>query len=185
MQRLDTLLPEERSVTVDGGHCSGFPSVYLRVPDHHGYLFSLEFASIGLGLGTAIGAAVARPDRLSVLAIGDGSLMMSLPDLETAARHRIRLLVVVLNDDAYGSELAILEADGLPPDVGLLPTPGLDAVAEALGCEGLAVRALSDLDALADRLPGLEGPLLLDCAIDPDVRGPWLQGAFERTLPSP
>lgn len=182
MQRLDALLPEQRSLTVDGGHCSGFPSIYLRVPDHHGYLFSLEFASIGLGLGTAMGAALGRPDRLSVLVVGDGSLMMSLPDLETAVRSRIPLLVIVMNDQAYGSELAILEASGLPPEVGLFANPDFAAVAEALGAAGTHVRSLADLDEVAARLPCLDGPLLVDCAVDPQVRGTWLAGAFDRTL---
>lgn len=182
MLRLDGLLPRERSVTVDGGHSSGFPSIYLDVPDQHGYLFALEFAAIGLGLGNAIGAAVARPDRLSVLVVGDGSLLMSLPDVETAAREGIPLLIVVMNDDAYGSELHILANGGLPPDLGLLETPSFASVAESLGGTGLVVRDLDDLDQLSDLLDDLKGPLVLDCAISRDVTGPWLRGAFTRTL---
>lgn len=182
MLRLDETLPEERSVTVDGGHSSGWPSIYLGVPDHRGYLFSLEFAAIGLGLGTAVGAAVARPDRLSVLVVGDGALMMSLPDLETAVRHRVPLLVVVMNDGAYGSELAILSASGLPPDVGLFDNPSFAAVAEGLGAVGLTVRSIEEAGGIGAGLEGLEGPLVVDCHIDPSVRGAWLKGAFDRSL---
>jgi acetolactate synthase I/II/III large subunit len=182
MQGLDQLLPEQRSVTVDGGHSSGFPSIHLRVPDHHGYLFALEFAAIGLGIGTAMGAAVARPDRRSVLVVGDGSLLMSLPDLETAVRERIPLLVVVMNDEAYGSEIVILEHDELPPDLGLLPTPSFEEVALALGAQAATVRSVSDLVALAPRIEALDGPFVIDARIDPTVRGAWLEGAFNRSL---
>lgn len=182
MEALNVLLPPERSITVDGGHSSGFPSIYLDVPDQQGYLFALEFAAIGLGLGTAMGAAVARPDRLSVLVVGDGSLLMSLPDIETAARERIPLVVVVMNDHAYTSELAILDNDGLPPDLGLLPTPSFAAMAEAMGAMGRTVRHLDDLRDLPAVLAELEGPLVIDAQIDPSVRGPWLQGAFNRSL---
>jgi acetolactate synthase I/II/III large subunit len=182
VEALDAMLPRERSVTVDGGHSSGFPSIYLDVPDRQGYLFALEFAAIGLGLGTAMGAAVARPDRLSVLVVGDGSLLMSLPDIETAAREGIPLLIVVMNDHAYTSELAILANDGLPPDLGLLPTPNLAALAEAMGATGLTVRHPDDLRELSAALADLRGPLVIDAQIDPTVRGPWLKGAFNRSL---
>jgi thiamine pyrophosphate-dependent acetolactate synthase large subunit-like protein len=182
MQRLDGLLPAARTVTVDGGHSSGFPSVYLTVPDHRGYLFPLEFASIGLGLGTAIGAAVGRPDRLSVLVVGDGALMMSLPEVETAARAGLPVVVVVMNDGAYGSELHILAAGGRPPELSLSHNPSFAALAEAAGGRGATVQALDELEAVGGLLEGLDGPLVLDCAIDPAVHGPWMQGAFHRSL---
>ena len=69
---LDELLPAERTVAVDSGNFMGYPAVYLRVPDEHGFCFTQAFQSIGLGLATAIGAALARPDRLAVAALGDG-----------------------------------------------------------------------------------------------------------------
>jgi acetolactate synthase I/II/III large subunit len=182
MAALDRMLPEARSVTVDGGHSSGFPSIQLRVPDHHGYLFALEFAAIGLGIGTALGAAVARPERLSVLVVGDGSLLMSLPDLETAVREQVPLLVVVMNDQAYASELVILDNSSLPPDLGLLDTPSFEQVAAALGADGLTVRSIDDLQGLASRLTTLDRPLVVDARIDRSVRGAWLEGAFNRSL---
>ena len=61
---LDALLPAERTVAVDSGHLTGCPAMYMRVPDPRGFVFAKAFQSIGLGLGGAIGAAVARPDRL-------------------------------------------------------------------------------------------------------------------------
>ena len=60
---LDDLLPAER-VVVDSGNFMGYPSMYLVVPDEFGFCFTQAFQSIGLGLATAIGAALARPDRL-------------------------------------------------------------------------------------------------------------------------
>src|SRR5580700_10097151 len=69
---LDDLLPAERTVAVDSGNFMGYPSMYLSVPDESGFCFTQAFQSIGLGLASAIGAAVARPDRLTVAALGDG-----------------------------------------------------------------------------------------------------------------
>ena len=69
---LDDLLPSERTVVTDSGHFLGYPSMYLSVPDVHGFVFPNAFQSVGLGLGCAIGAAIARPERLCVAALGDG-----------------------------------------------------------------------------------------------------------------
>src|SRR6201999_1441664 len=62
---LDEILPLERTVTVDSGAFMGWPAMYLRVPDERGFVFPQAFQCVGLGLASAIGAAIARPDRLS------------------------------------------------------------------------------------------------------------------------
>ncbi|MDG4809490.1 hypothetical protein O7634_22310 [Micromonospora sp. WMMD1120] len=60
---LDDLLPPERTVAVDSGNFMGYPSMWLDVPDVAGFCFTQAFQSVGLGLASALGAAVARPDR--------------------------------------------------------------------------------------------------------------------------
>lgn len=60
----------------------------------------LDFQVVGLGLATALGGAVARPDSLAVAALGDGRALMSLSELETVSRLGPRMLVVVYNDAA-------------------------------------------------------------------------------------
>ena len=64
--------------------------MYLAVPDERAFVFPNAFQSVGLGLGAAIGAAIGRPDRLCVAALGDGGTMMALAELETAVRLRAR-----------------------------------------------------------------------------------------------
>jgi thiamine pyrophosphate-dependent acetolactate synthase large subunit-like protein len=63
-RELDALLPAERVVAVDSGNFMGYPSQYLSVPDERGFCFTQAFQSVGLGLATAIGAALAQPHRL-------------------------------------------------------------------------------------------------------------------------
>src|SRR5262249_24067574 len=74
---LDALLPDDRVVAVDSGNFMGYPAAYLGVRDHHSFCFTQAFQSIGLGLATAIGTAVASPGRLTVAALGDGGALMS------------------------------------------------------------------------------------------------------------
>src|SRR5262249_31000314 len=83
---LDDLLPAERTVCIDSGNFMGYPSMFLAVPDERGFCFTQAYQSIGLGLASAIGAALARPDRLPVAALGDGGALMGISELETVVR---------------------------------------------------------------------------------------------------
>ncbi len=133
---LDALLPEDRTVAVDSGHFMGFPPMYLRVPDPQGFVFTQAFQSIGLGLASGIGAAIARPDRLTVACVGDGGLLMALPELETLARLRLPVLVVVYNDAAYGAEVHHFGPQGVPVELVRFPDTDFAALARAAGRRG-------------------------------------------------
>ena len=175
---LDDLLPEERTVSTDSGHFLGYPSMYLTVPDARGFVFPNAFQSVGLGLACGIGAAVARPDRLSVAAVGDGGMLMALGELETAARYRLPMLVVVYNDAAYGAEVHHFGPMGRPVDLAQFPETDLAALARAAGAEGLTVRHREDLAPLKGWLGRLGGPMVVDAKVDPGVRAGWLEEAF-------
>ena len=177
--QLDALLPQDRTVVTDAGHFFGYPVAYMNVPDGRSFVCGIDFGSIGLGLGLAMGAAVARPERHTILFIGDGGLLMSLAELETAVRYQIPILVVVMNDAAYGSELQILRLWELSEDLSVYPATDFAAVAATLGATSIPVRAEADLAGLADRLTWDSGPVLLDCSITRAVRAAWLEEAFQ------
>jgi thiamine pyrophosphate-dependent acetolactate synthase large subunit-like protein len=170
---LDDLLPEERIVVVDSGAFMGWPSMYLRVPDAQGFVFPQAFQCVGLGLGNAIGAAVARPDRLVVAAVGDGGALLSLPELETLGRLGLPLLVVIYDDAAYGAEVHHFRPMGQAVDLAQFPQTDFPGLAEAAGCE-----ATTDLDGVRDWLPRRDRPLVLDARVDPDICAEWLEEAF-------
>ena len=175
---LDRLLPPERVVAVDSGHFMGWPPMYLSVPDPAGFVFTQAFQSIGLGLSSAIGAAVARPDRLTVACLGDGGALMAAGEFETLVRLALPLLVVIYNDAAYGAEVHHFGPQGHPVDLVRYPDPDLAGLARGLGAEAAAVRSLDDLEALEKWLERREGPLVLDVKVVPDVVAEWLEEAF-------
>ncbi|MBR8740651.1 thiamine pyrophosphate-binding protein [Nocardiopsis sp. MG754419] len=182
---LDRILPRERVVAVDSGNFMGYPSAYLSVPDAFGFCFTQAFQSIGLGLGTAIGAALARPDRLPVLGTGDGGLLMSITELETAVRLGIPLLVVVYNDAAYGAEVHHFAPDGPDadgaPDLGTVVFPDTDfaALARGYGAAGVTVRRARDLAAVsAWSESDPTTPLVVDAKVASDGGAWWLMEAF-------
>jgi thiamine pyrophosphate-dependent acetolactate synthase large subunit-like protein len=178
MLKLDRMLPRERTVVLDSGHCMGWAAVYLSAPDAAGFIFSNDFQAVGLGLGTAFGAAIARPDRLTVLTPGDGGLMMSLGELETFVRYRIPLLAIVINDAAYGAEVHLLKNVGMPSDSALFRDNDFAAIASAMGVQGMTVRDISDLDRLQPWLDQPLGAMVVDCKVDPQLRGDWFSKVF-------
>ena len=175
---LDAMLPLERTVVVDSGHFMGWPSMYLRVPDAAGFVFPQAFQCVGLGLGNAIGAALARPDRLTVAALGDGGALMALPELETLGRLKPNLMVLIYDDAAYGAEVHHFRPMGQAVDLAQFPDTDFAALAEAAGCRGLEARSVQDLDAVREWLEDPDRPLVVDARVDPDICADWLEEAF-------
>ncbi|MFD3930887.1 thiamine pyrophosphate-binding protein [Streptomyces sp. NPDC058614] len=176
---LDDLLPAERVIGVDSGNFMGYPSMYLSVPDHNGLCFTQAFQSIGLGLATAIGAALAHPDRLPVAALGDGGALMSAVELDTVRRLGLPMVVVVYNDDAYGAEVHHFGPDGHPLDTVQFPPTDIAAVGRGYGFETVTVRTSADLKAVEDWVVGpRSAPLLIDAKVVSDRGAWWLEEAF-------
>lgn len=180
MLRLDEKLPPERNVVTDAGHFQGYPPMHLSVPDAEAFVMTQAFQSIGLGLATGAGAAIARSDRPTVAVVGDGGLTMSLGELDTVASHRLPLLVVVLDDGAYGAEVHHFGPQGEATEIVEFGSRDFAGVARALGLNAVTVRSLDDLDSgeLDAWVSSPEGSILLDCKVDPGIRADWLQEAF-------
>ncbi|GAA4889520.1 thiamine pyrophosphate-binding protein [Streptomonospora salina] len=177
--RLEEMLPAERSVVLDGGHFIGWPAMGWSVPDPAGFVFtSAGFQSIGLGLGAAAGAAVARPDRLTVLATGDGGFLMAVSELETLVRLNLDVLVVVYDDRAYGAEVHHFFHHGSGLDLVRFPDADIAGIARGAGARAVTVREQHDLAQAADWFAEPRGVLVLDVRIDPTVVGPWADQDF-------
>ena len=170
---LDQLLPRERNVVYDAGNFLGVLP-YLTVPTPGHLKMTSEFASIGLGFGTALGVARGRPRIPTVLMIGDGGFLMTMSELETAIREDIPLIIVLMNDCAYGAELHFLAMRKLPVGKSVFPDVDFASVAEAFGFQAYTIRTLDELRALGRVLGKPEGPILLDCKVNADVAAPFM-----------
>jgi thiamine pyrophosphate-dependent acetolactate synthase large subunit-like protein len=176
---LHGLLPLERTLAVDSGHFMGWPPMYMDVPDGGAFVFTQSFMSIGLGLATGVGAAIARPDRLTVIAVGDGGALMSLPELETLGRLGLDALVLVYNDAAYAAEVHHFAPERAPMDTVTFPDTDFASLARSVGLEAATVRRLDDLETVRDWLDrGRPKPLLVDAKLVPSVVAEWLEEAF-------
>jgi thiamine pyrophosphate-dependent acetolactate synthase large subunit-like protein len=174
---LDDVLPRERTVAVDSGNFMGYPSAYLSVPDEAGFCFTQAFQSIGLGLATAVGSALARPDRVAVAALGDGGALMAAAELETVVRLGIPMVVVVYDDRGYGAEVHHFP-DGDHATV-TFPEIDLAAVGRGYGFEAVTVRTPTALGGVAEWVMGpRRAPLLVHAPIASDGGSWWLSEAF-------
>jgi thiamine pyrophosphate-dependent acetolactate synthase large subunit-like protein len=176
---LDRMLPAERVLAIDSGNFMGYPSMFLSVPDHHGFVFTQAFQSIGLGLASALGAALAAPDRLPVAACGDGGFLMSIAELETVRRLGLGLLIVVYNDEAYGAEVHHFGPHGHPLSTVVFPETDLAAIARGYGCAAATIRSPADLAAVPPWLDGpRDVPMVLDVKVAAGRPSWWLEEAF-------
>lgn len=176
---LDALLPDERVLAVDSGNFMGYPSMFLSVPDENGMCFTQAFQSIGLGLATAIGAALAQPGRLPIAALGDGGALMGIAELETVVRLSLPMVIIVYNDAAYGAEVHHFSPGGHPLDTVVFPDTDFAAIGRGFGCDAVTVREVGDLHAVGDWLAGPRSkPLLIDAKLTRTPASWWLEEAF-------
>jgi thiamine pyrophosphate-dependent acetolactate synthase large subunit-like protein len=171
---VDAILPADRVVASDSGHFCGWVPRYLRVPNARASCLSHSFQSVGLGLPSAIGLAVANPGKLAVLGTGDGGFLMSMADLETAIRLKLRLCILVYNDSSYAAEVHYFRRQGYSVDIVQFPPTDFAAIARGFGARGATVRTLADLEAVRTWVAeGAPGVFVIDGKINPDLEADW------------
>jgi acetolactate synthase I/II/III large subunit len=176
---LDDMLPAERIVAIDSGNFIGYPAMFMSVPDADGFCFTQAFQSVGLGLGSAIGSAIARPDRLVVAALGDGGALMGASELETAVRLKLPMIIVIYDDEAYGAEVHHFGPDGYPLDTVRFPPVDFAQIGRGFGFAAARVRQRGDLTPVREWLDGpRDRPLLIDAKVTSKRGSWWLEEAF-------
>jgi len=177
LARLNDVLPRARVVTTDAGHFTSEAVRYVDVPDPRSHVHAVSFGGVGLGLAAAIGAAYARPDLTPVAMVGDGGLTMSVNELDTIRRERLDIVIVVVNDGAYGAEYHNFRFMGLSPELSLFDRPDYAAIARAYGGEGVTIESLEQIETLRPLVDPPRGLVLLDVRTDPSIMSTWFAEA--------
>ena len=171
---VDAILPADRVVASDSGHFCGWVPRYLRVPNAKASCLSHSFQSVGLGLASTIGLAIANPGALAVLGAGDGGFLMSLSDLETAVRLNLRMCILIYNDSSYAAEVHLYRRRGYAVDIVRFPDTDFAAIARGHGARAATVRTLDDLEPLRAWVrDGAPGVFVIDAKIDPTLEADW------------
>jgi acetolactate synthase-1/2/3 large subunit len=160
--------PPETIATVDAGAHMLVAMPLWPVDEPHRLLISSGLATMGFALPAAIAAALCVPDEPVIAFTGDGGLGMALMEIETAVRHRLRVIMVVFND-ATLSLIKIKQrqaGQGGADAVGYGPV-SFAAVATAMGAAAASVADVAGLAAALARALCREGPTLIDAQVDP------------------
>ena len=122
---------------------------------------------LGAGIGCALGAAAALPERPVVLWIGDGGIRAFLSELAIAVDLRMKLCVCVMSDGFYGSIRGRAEASRLDLAPVTLPARDIPGVARSLGLESVAVGSIDGFRAALIGFASDPAPVVVDCRFDP------------------
>lgn len=171
---LEAALPQAWQMVNSSGHCA-FYATHMPSRPQERFLTIREFGAIGNGISFAMGVAAARPDDTVVLFDGDGSLMMHVQELETIRRHGLNILVCVLNDGAYGSEIHKLRSIGLSDEGAVFGRPDFAAIARGFGLGGARVDDLAAVPALVADFARQGGGAVWDFPISDRVMSPLMR----------
>jgi acetolactate synthase-1/2/3 large subunit len=160
--------PPETIATVDAGAHMLAVMPLWEVDQPGRLLISSGLATMGFALPAAIAAALCAPGAPVVAFTGDGGLSMTLAEIETAVRLRLRIVVIVFND----ATLSLIKIKQRPAgqggaeavDYGPVAFAG---VATAMGAAAAAARTEAELIAALDSALRRDGPTVIDAAVDP------------------
>ncbi len=155
-------LPRDTIIVMDGGQISSWDMTFVQPRSPRHLAHSAGMGHMGFGLPAAIGAKLANPDRPVVVLTGDGAAGLTIQELETAARHGLNIVMVVLNDSAWGCYLP-LETVLDNKHLGLrLSDVDFARIAEGFGCRGENVATPDELTEALERALAAGKPTLIN-----------------------
>ncbi|MGY3869899.1 acetolactate synthase 2 catalytic subunit [Aeromonas crassostreae] len=167
LKQLSARLPETSVVACDVGQHQMWVAQHMRFTSPRNHLSSAGLGTMGFGLPAAIGAKMSRPDDEVVLVSGDGSFMMNVQELGTIRRARLKVKMVLLDNQRLGMvrQWQELFFDGRYSETNLSDNPDFVALAAAFGIPGETITCKEEIAPALDRLLASESAYLLHVAI--------------------
>jgi len=170
IEAIDRLTDGKAIITTDVGQHQMWAAQYYTYSEPRTLLTSGGLGTMGYGLGAAIGAKVARPDKVVFNIAGDGCFRMNLIELATASRYNIKVIEVVINNEVLGMvrQWQTLFYGKRYSQTILTDKVDYCKTAEGLGCKAIRVTKPSEVDAAIGTALKADGPVVLDVHIDED-----------------
>ncbi|HKA41551.1 MAG TPA: thiamine pyrophosphate-binding protein [Burkholderiales bacterium] len=139
MDAMNAVLDDNAVVSSDVGNCQMWARTFRRIATPLSFMQSGVWNAMSYGLPTAIVAKMEFPQRDVVALAGDGAFLMTIGDLPTAAEYGANILIVVLNDGAFG-QTYMQQTNIYGHTYGTtFASPDFAAIAKACGAEGIRV----------------------------------------------
>jgi len=166
-------LDRDAVVVCDGGDFVSYAGKYVDAYQPGCWLDAGPYGCLGTGMGYAMAARVAHPDRQVVVMLGDGAAGFSLMDADSLVRHDLPVVIVIGNNGIWGLEKHPMQAI-YGYDVAAELQPGLryDDVVKALGGAGETVSSPKELGPALDRAFAAGVPYLVNVLTDPAIAYP-------------
>ena len=162
-------LPADTIICNGAGNFSGWWHRYWRYAGP-GTQLAPTSGAMGYGVPAAVAASLRWPQRTVVAVAGDGDFLMNGQELATAVQHRASLLVIVVDNGAFGT-IRMHQEREFPRRVSAtsLHNPDFAALARAYGCWAETVEATADFAPALDRAVEQDGVRLLHLKTDVEV----------------
>jgi len=157
-------------VTTDVGQHQMWAAQFYPVKNSRQFITSAGLGTMGFGLPAAIGAQIAKPDKLVFLITGDGSLQMTIQEIATTVQYNLPVKIILMNNGVLGMvrQMQKMLYNERFNQIQLHANPDFVKVAEAYGIKGLRVNHPDQVEAAIREAIDTPGPVLLDCTISPD-----------------
>ena len=163
---LRTVLPDDAIVTTDAGNFGLWIARHFRFR-RPGTFLGPTSGAMGYGLPAAIAAALVHRDRAVVALAGDGGFAMTMAELETAVREKIRLVAIVFDNERYGTIRMHQDrrgaGQGIATDLGPID---FAAIARACGARGVRVDKDADFEPALRQALAVDRPTVIHLALD-------------------
>lgn len=168
----ERIQPDDAIICNGAGNFSGWWHRYWRYGAQPSQLAPTSGA-MGYGTPAAIAAALRRPDKLAVALAGDGDFMMNGQELATAIQHGADMLVLIIDNGAYGT-IRMHQEREFPARLSgtTLHNPDFAALARAYGCWAETVEATAQFAPALDRALAQDGVRVLHLKTDVEYISP-------------
>ncbi|MBN9228898.1 MULTISPECIES: acetolactate synthase large subunit [Legionella] len=177
------VMPRDGILALDNGMYKIWFARNYRTQMANTILLDNALATMGAGLPSAIMAAILYPERRVMAVCGDGGFMMNSQELETAVRLKLNLVVLVIEDHAFGM-IRWKQAVDHFPDFGMtFSNPDFIQYAEAYGARGTRVEKIENFQSILENAFNTGGVHLVIFPIDYSENKRVLVDELQKRLP--
>ena len=168
VRALSEIAGEDAIIVTDVGQHQIITAQYYRFSKPRSFITSGGLGTMGFGMGAAVGAKIANPDRPVILITGDGCFHMNMNELACAVSEKLAITVIIINNGVLGMvrQWQKLFYDKRYSAVQLNRSTNFVKLAEAMGAQGLSITKKEEIRPMLEKALSWNLPCIIDCAVD-------------------